>query len=91
LRKKLVLFTYFETKTDLFNHLYLELKAEMASASSFAGTARKLEVYADGAGPAVVVLPAAPKLTAFRCSTTPNLLAEALPVVWDQYATLFRL
>jgi AcrR family transcriptional regulator len=27
------LFTYFETKTDLFNHLYLELKAEMASAS----------------------------------------------------------
>ncbi len=26
------LFTYFETKTDLFNHLYLELKAEMASA-----------------------------------------------------------
>ena len=27
------LFTYFETKTDLFNHLYLELKAEMASAT----------------------------------------------------------
>jgi AcrR family transcriptional regulator len=25
------LFTYFETKTDLFNHLYLELKMEMAS------------------------------------------------------------
>lgn len=24
------LFTYFETKADLFNHLYLELKAEMA-------------------------------------------------------------
>ena len=23
------LFTYFETKTDLFNHPYLELKAEM--------------------------------------------------------------
>src|SRR5271154_1103435 len=27
------LFTYFETKTDLFNHLYLELKTEMASAT----------------------------------------------------------
>ncbi len=27
------LFTYFETKTDLFNRLYLELKAEMASAT----------------------------------------------------------
>lgn len=27
------LFTYFETKTDLFNCLYLELKAEMASAA----------------------------------------------------------
>jgi AcrR family transcriptional regulator len=27
------LFTYFATKTDLFNHLYLELKAEMASAT----------------------------------------------------------
>ena len=27
------LFTYFETKADLFNQLYLELKAEMASAS----------------------------------------------------------
>lgn len=27
------LFTYFETKTDLFNHLYLELKTEMASAA----------------------------------------------------------
>ena len=27
------LFTYFETKTDLFNQLYLELKAEMASAT----------------------------------------------------------
>jgi AcrR family transcriptional regulator len=27
------LFTYFETKTDLFNNLYLELKAEMASAT----------------------------------------------------------
>jgi AcrR family transcriptional regulator len=27
------LFTYFETKADLFNHLYLELKAEMASAA----------------------------------------------------------
>jgi AcrR family transcriptional regulator len=27
------LFTYFETKTDLFNALYLELKAEMASAT----------------------------------------------------------
>lgn len=27
------LFTYFETKTDLFNQLYLELKAGMASAS----------------------------------------------------------
>jgi AcrR family transcriptional regulator len=27
------LFTYFETKTDLFNQLYLELKAEMASAA----------------------------------------------------------
>jgi AcrR family transcriptional regulator len=26
------LFTYFETKADLFNQLYLELKAEMASA-----------------------------------------------------------
>ena len=28
------LFTYFETKTDLFNQLYLELKTEMASAAS---------------------------------------------------------
>jgi AcrR family transcriptional regulator len=27
------LFTYFETKTDLFNELYLELKTEMASAT----------------------------------------------------------
>src|SRR5580704_17821072 len=27
------LFTYFQTKTDLFNQLYLELKAEMASAA----------------------------------------------------------
>ena len=27
------LFTYFETKADLFNHLYLELKAEMAFAA----------------------------------------------------------
>jgi AcrR family transcriptional regulator len=27
------LFTYFETKADLFNQLYLELKAELASAS----------------------------------------------------------
>jgi AcrR family transcriptional regulator len=27
------LFTYFETKTELFNHLYLEIKAEMASVS----------------------------------------------------------
>ena len=27
------LFTYFETKTDLFNQLYLELKDEMASAA----------------------------------------------------------
>jgi AcrR family transcriptional regulator len=27
------LFTYFETKTDLFNALYLELKTEMASAT----------------------------------------------------------
>ena len=27
------LFTYFETKKDLFNELYLELKAEMASAA----------------------------------------------------------
>jgi AcrR family transcriptional regulator len=27
------LFTYFETKTELFNHLYLDLKAEMASAT----------------------------------------------------------
>jgi AcrR family transcriptional regulator len=27
------LFTYFETKADLFNHLYLELKKEMASAT----------------------------------------------------------
>jgi AcrR family transcriptional regulator len=27
------LFTYFETKTDLFNHLYLVIKAEMAAAS----------------------------------------------------------
>jgi AcrR family transcriptional regulator len=27
------LFTYFETKVDLFNQLYLELKAEMASAA----------------------------------------------------------
>jgi len=27
------LFTYFETKTDLFNQLYLELKAEMAAAT----------------------------------------------------------
>ena len=27
------LFTYFATKTELFNHLYLELKAEMASAT----------------------------------------------------------
>jgi len=26
-------FTYFETKTDLFNQLYLELKIEMASAA----------------------------------------------------------
>jgi AcrR family transcriptional regulator len=28
------LFTYFETKTDLFNQLYLELKTEMASAAT---------------------------------------------------------
>jgi len=28
------LFTYFETKADLFNHLYLELKAEMAFAAT---------------------------------------------------------
>lgn len=28
------LFTYFETKADLFNQLYLELKAEMASAAT---------------------------------------------------------
>ena len=28
------LFTYFETKTDLFNPLYLELKMEMASAAT---------------------------------------------------------
>jgi AcrR family transcriptional regulator len=27
------LFTYFEAKADLFNQLYLELKAEMASAT----------------------------------------------------------
>src|ERR1700732_1065267 len=27
------LFTYFETKTDLFNQLYLELKTEMAAAA----------------------------------------------------------
>ena len=27
------LFTYFETKTDLFNQLYLELKSQMASAA----------------------------------------------------------
>src|ERR1700733_10313298 len=27
------LFTYFETKTDLYNQLYIELKAEMASAA----------------------------------------------------------
>ena len=27
------LFTYFGTKTDLFNQLYLELKTEMASAA----------------------------------------------------------
>ncbi len=27
------LFTYFKTKTELFNHLYLEIKAEMASAA----------------------------------------------------------
>ena len=27
------LFTYFETKADLFNQLYLELKTEMASAA----------------------------------------------------------
>jgi AcrR family transcriptional regulator len=27
------LFTYFETKTELFNQLYLEIKAEMASAA----------------------------------------------------------
>lgn len=27
------LFTYFETKADLFNHLYLELKIEMAAAA----------------------------------------------------------
>ncbi len=27
------LFTYFETKTELFNHLYVELKTEMASAA----------------------------------------------------------
>ena len=27
------LFTYFETKADLFNHLYLELKSEVASAA----------------------------------------------------------
>ena len=35
------LFTYFETKTDLFNHLYLELKADMASATlkNFPGSA----------------------------------------------------
>jgi AcrR family transcriptional regulator len=36
------LFTYFETKTDLFNQLYLELKAEMASA-----TLKNLPVSAD--------------------------------------------
>ena len=28
------LFTYFKTKTDLFNHLYLELKEEMAFAAT---------------------------------------------------------
>jgi AcrR family transcriptional regulator len=28
------LFTYFETKTDLFNQLYLELKTEMAAAAT---------------------------------------------------------
>src|SRR5882724_7845502 len=27
------LFTYFETKADLFNHLYLEIKAEAAKAA----------------------------------------------------------
>ena len=27
------LFTYFETKADLLNHLYVELKAEMAAAA----------------------------------------------------------
>jgi AcrR family transcriptional regulator len=27
------LFTYFETKADLLNHLYLELKTEMAAAA----------------------------------------------------------
>jgi AcrR family transcriptional regulator len=28
------LFTYFETKADLFNQLYIELKTEMASAAA---------------------------------------------------------
>jgi AcrR family transcriptional regulator len=31
------LFTYFETKADLFNQLYLELKTEMAAAADLSG------------------------------------------------------
>ncbi len=38
------LFTYFATKTDLFNHLYLELKTEMASAS-LKGLPANAELY----------------------------------------------
>ena len=37
------LFTYFETKTDLFNQLYLELKSEMA-ASALEGSATSSEL-----------------------------------------------
>ena len=42
------LFTYFETKPDLFNQLYLELKAEMARASMknlFAGSELREQVF----------------------------------------------
>jgi AcrR family transcriptional regulator len=37
------LFTYFETKADLFNQLYLELKSELASAS-LAGLPAKADI-----------------------------------------------
>jgi AcrR family transcriptional regulator len=40
------LFTYFDTKSDLFNQLYLELKAEMAAAAS-AGLAGDAGLAAD--------------------------------------------